>query len=732
MLPDNIIFFSLILSFFLSLLSSSLSLKTKEAEEQRSMAANTFATKLSRNTNRVTVVLVYAFLEWLLMFFIFLNSLFTYFIVKFASFFGLKQVCLLCPKLDRIFEGKPENRITFRELLCQNHIAELASLNFCKTHGKLSESVNLCSDCSDRKERSNIGLGFCTCCQKSLAEKPYPSYLVIKSSIWGKTLGDRENGGLILEMIDDDKIGDGFEIERETYPLGFFKEKPEEEGKTQEQQQNGEVISDVESYGLSLREVSEEDGLRSVISNNFLGNEDEVTEPKSRVSEDEQRDDDTGNVATDGEDNISGRVDDEEEEIEQTERVVLLDDQFGSKNEAFVIENLSVGFDPLLTGSQNEEEEEDQEENNKEFPDTPTSGNTLLHNKLIFLSKTEYAAAEDARDGSVVASEMDGDDPSRTIERLRETVKAEQEALRGLYAELEEERSASAIAANQTMAMITRLQEEKAKVQMEALQYQRMMEEQAEYDQEALQLLNHLMVKREKEKEEIQRELEVYRAKVLEYEKNKMITATKSGCEADDDDKKEENGEEDSSSETDVDLEKMTLDCVKHMGMLDESLSEFEEERLVILDQLKVLEDRLLTMQDNESAEDSKFPGEFSNSYEGESYEHEGVTMASMAKSLLPLLDAAENESEDEYEDLQESVEKNFGSESEKLEIIKQVDSVYERLQVLETDGEFLKNCMSSGKKGDKGTDLLQDILQHLRDLRNIELTDTIEKPDDT
>ncbi|KAL1213049.1 Myosin-binding protein 3 [Cardamine amara subsp. amara] len=689
------------------------------------MAANNFATKLSRNTNRITVILVYAFLEWLLMFFIFLNSFFTYFIVKFASFFGLKQVCLLCPKLDRIFERDPENRFTYRQLLCQNHIAELASLSFCKTHGKLSELANLCSDCSDREERSNVGLGFCTCCQKSLAEKPYPNYLLFKSSIWGETLGDRDNGGLILEMIDDDKIGDVFETDREFYPLGFFNEKAEEE-KKQEQQQNGEVISDVESYGVSLRELSEEDGLRSIISNNFLGNEEEMPVSKSRVSEDEQRDDDTGNAATDGEDKISGPVE---------EGADLLNDQFEEtkiftcnlKNEAFVMENLSVGFDPLLAGSQNEEEEEDVEEKTKELPETPTSVSTLLNKKLHFLSKNEY---EDAGDWSLLVNEMDGGDPLRTIERLKETVRAEQEALRGLYAELEEERSASAISANQTMAMITRLQEEKAKVQMEALQYQRMMEEQAEYDQEALQLLNHLMVKREKEKEQLQRELEVYREKVLQYEskaKNKT-TITKSECEADDDydydndDKKEENREEDDSSEMDVDLEKITLDCVKHMSMLDESLSEFEEERLVILDQLKVLEDRLVTMQDNESAEDPKFQGEFSNSYE-----HEGLTMASMAKSLLPLLDAAENESEDEYQEEAESAEKNFGSESEKLEIIKQVDSVYERLQVLETNGEFLKNCMSSAKKGDKGTDLLQDILQHLRDLRNIELNDTIE-----
>ena len=87
-----------------------------------------------------------------------------------------------------------------------------------------------------------------------------------------------------------------------------------------------------------------------------------------------------------------------------------------------------------------------------------------------------------------------------TIDKLKSALKSERKALSTLYAELEEERSASAIAANQTMAMINRLQEEKAAMQMEALQYQRMMEEQSKYDHEALQLLNELMMKREKER----------------------------------------------------------------------------------------------------------------------------------------------------------------------------------------------------------------------------------------
>ncbi|KAJ7964485.1 myosin-binding protein 2-like [Quillaja saponaria] len=155
------------------------------------------------------------------------------------------------------------------------------------------------------------------------------------------------------------------------------------------------------------------------------------------------------------------------------------------------------------------------------LPETPTSldGFHYLHKKLMLLEKRE--SAEESLDGSVV-SEVEGGDPLLTIERLKATLKAERKALSALYQELEEERSASAIATNQTMAMITRLQEEKAAMQMEALQYQRMMEEQSEYDQEALQLLNELMVKREKEKQEVEKELELYRNKVLDYESKEI------------------------------------------------------------------------------------------------------------------------------------------------------------------------------------------------------------------
>lgn len=99
------------------------------------------------------------------------------------------------------------------------------------------------------------------------------------------------------------------------------------------------------------------------------------------------------------------------------------------------------------------------------------------------------------------------------LQRLKRQVRLDRKSLMALYMELDEERSASAVAANNAMAMITRLQAEKAAVQMEALQYQRMMEEQAEYDQEALEATYDLLAKREDDIRVLEAEIEAYRGK---------------------------------------------------------------------------------------------------------------------------------------------------------------------------------------------------------------------------
>ncbi|KAJ4812943.1 hypothetical protein LUZ62_025509 [Rhynchospora pubera] len=131
---------------------------------------------------------------------------------------------------------------------------------------------------------------------------------------------------------------------------------------------------------------------------------------------------------------------------------------------------------------------------------------SVLYNitKTLSLERCESMVS---MEGSIV-SEIEGES---TVDRLKRQIDLDRKSISLLYKELEEERNASAIAANQAMAMITRLQEEKAAMQMEGLQYQRVMEEQVDYNQEALQKCNEIISQKEKYIEELEAELAIYR-----------------------------------------------------------------------------------------------------------------------------------------------------------------------------------------------------------------------------
>ncbi|XP_011091435.1 uncharacterized protein LOC105171881 isoform X3 [Sesamum indicum] len=103
-----------------------------------------------------------------------------------------------------------------------------------------------------------------------------------------------------------------------------------------------------------------------------------------------------------------------------------------------------------------------------------------------------------------------GDEKS-TIRLLEQTLEEERNARAALYVELEKERSAAATAADEAMAMILRLQEEKASIEMEARQYQRMIEEKSVYDAEEMDILKEILLRREKEKHFLEKEVEAYR-----------------------------------------------------------------------------------------------------------------------------------------------------------------------------------------------------------------------------
>ncbi|CAI9117743.1 OLC1v1019208C1 [Oldenlandia corymbosa var. corymbosa] len=114
------------------------------------------------------------------------------------------------------------------------------------------------------------------------------------------------------------------------------------------------------------------------------------------------------------------------------------------------------------------------------------------------------------KDNGHLGLDLSGEDKS-TIRLLEQAFEEEQAARAALYLELEKERSAAASAADEAMAMIQRLQEEKASVEMEARQYQRMIEEKSAYDAEEMNILKEIIVRRERENHFLEKEIEQYR-----------------------------------------------------------------------------------------------------------------------------------------------------------------------------------------------------------------------------
>ncbi|KAK6914282.1 GTD-binding domain [Dillenia turbinata] len=109
----------------------------------------------------------------------------------------------------------------------------------------------------------------------------------------------------------------------------------------------------------------------------------------------------------------------------------------------------------------------------------------------------------------------DGDERN-AIRMLEQALEEEHVARAALYLELEKERSAAASAADEAMAMILRLQEEKASIEMETRQYQRMIEEKSAYDAEEMNILKEILVRREREKHFLENEVESYRHMMFE------------------------------------------------------------------------------------------------------------------------------------------------------------------------------------------------------------------------
>ncbi|XP_028081980.1 uncharacterized protein LOC114283377 [Camellia sinensis] len=97
------------------------------------------------------------------------------------------------------------------------------------------------------------------------------------------------------------------------------------------------------------------------------------------------------------------------------------------------------------------------------------------------------------------------------IRILEQALEEEHAARAALYLEVEKERSAAATAADEAMSIIPHLQDEKVSIEMEAWQYQRIIEEKSTCDAEEMNICKEILVRRQKEKHFLEREVEAYR-----------------------------------------------------------------------------------------------------------------------------------------------------------------------------------------------------------------------------
>lgn len=294
-------------------------------------------------------------------------------------------------------------------------------------------------------------------------------------------------------------------------------------------------------------------------------------------------------------------------------------------------------------------------------------------------------------DGSSV-SEIDGES---LVDKLKRQVEYDRKCMSSLIKELEEERSASAIAANQAMAMITRLQEEKAALHMEALQYLRMMEEQAEYDMDALEKANDLVAEKEREMQDLETELEFYRMNFVDEstaQKEENKTAVTDGVDND----KAKNFPLDSTSNK---VSKEKTDPIN----LQIPILDFEDEKLYISQCLKRLEKQLHQAKSKGVEYGEELPDD-KGSRISDQKEENGCP-------------CDENNHFDSYR--QKGSKQNGEILFDTIE--NEISDLNDRLEALETDRDFLEHAFNSLRNGNEGLQFIQEIAHQLQELRQVE-----------
>ncbi|XP_011628007.1 uncharacterized protein LOC18446874 [Amborella trichopoda] len=116
------------------------------------------------------------------------------------------------------------------------------------------------------------------------------------------------------------------------------------------------------------------------------------------------------------------------------------------------------------------------------------------------------------------------------VAALKEALRTQHRLLQELYSDLDEEREAASTAASEALAMILRLQEEKAAEMMEARQYKRLAEEKMHHAQESLAIFEDLMYRKEMEISSLKFQVQAYQHKLLSLGFSDLEDKSKAYC----------------------------------------------------------------------------------------------------------------------------------------------------------------------------------------------------------
>ncbi|KAL6901796.1 hypothetical protein ACP4OV_004672 [Aristida adscensionis] len=680
-------------------------------------------------------VLRHALSECFLIIMLFVTAVVSYMATRFARMCRLRSPCMLCSRLDRFLHGKAWFS---EELVCAAHRLEIARLTYCQNHNKLADSDDLCERCLrsctalahkpdnltkmsikekvNRRSRSRH-TQLCSCCSVPFRKTRNAHRL---SEVATARVPDDRGKERSIAMANVSPSSD--DVSDHLSDGGYRKLKAGQNSESEIR------ISDDDDDGAETPYESRERAkdmschdvdLKPMTMNNQPMPEQVCSEPPKEktflVGIEEVGDSIEG---------VSGSPDEE-----ATKRSADFSDAGTSssadtrinRNSSLKNASSSRGYlkSPRLseiisardTNSKTNEEVKtflSQLSTARGFdgPWSETASSPRLSTQIDEYRQYDangmgpFLERNNSNIEPFDANATSEDEGENSLERLKQHAELNKKKMSALYKELEAERSASAVAASEAMAMINRLQEEKAAMHMEALQYLRMMEEQADHDQEAIDKLNDLLTEREKEILDL--EAELGSRSMLHDE---PFDAGNFGA-------------------TDGDMAFGVLDGSDFMR---NTMFDFEDEKAKILESLHRLEETLgmssMNRLDLGGTNDNLQNGPLrDHPRDGNQY----IDNSELGTSVLPQEhlngESVSSQQNDEVENqtpfpscshLDEEGIRSMTS------VKNEVSLLNTRFKALEADQNFLKQILSS-LNSSGGVQCVQEITSHLRELRRI------------